>query len=425
MEKFEPSHEGKVHYFRRPGSDNIQIRFSIMEKGRSVQKKRSTGETTYPRARKAADKIYTEMLVQAASGGSTGSRKFRSVAKAYLKQVAELVENGEKKPHFLKEETSRVERYLVGFFGDQAITNIRQSDIDKYVIWRTTYWISGPGKDIHTIEYQRGAKTITSPVKRNKPTLGTLHSDINCIRRVFAFARRERYIHERDSFQIEAPKGRLEKRAKFSYDEVAQLLAHLSERMLEPYQSPETTLRRYHLYLFAEIASGTGMRPGEVVSLCWNQIVGMHKGQELSLTELADVPPLEQDIRINVRDTKRGRIRPVRPIEGVGTRIMNLWDIADRPMGDEPLFDQNTKNPVASFNRSLGKELDRLGIRFDKMGRPRSANSFRHYYITRMVRTVRSATMVAQNVGTRIDNIERYYLNDDIEEFADELSKFE
>lgn len=36
-----------------------------------------------------------------------------------------------------------------------------------------------------------------------------------------------------------------------------------------------------------------------------------------------------------------------------------------------------------------------------------------------------SATMVAQNVGTRIDNIERYYLNDDIEEFADELSKFE
>ena len=51
-------------------------------------------------------------------------------------------------------------------------------------------------------------------------------------------------------------------------------------------------------------------------------------------------------------------------------------------------------------------------------------NSFRHYYITRMLRKVRSASIVAQNVGTRVENIERFYLNDDVEEFADELKEF-
>lgn len=32
--------------------------------------------------------------------------------------------------------------------------------------------------------------------------------------------------------------------------------------------------------------------------------------------------------------------------------------------------------------------------------------------------------LVAQNIGTRVENIERFYLNDDVEEFADELKEF-
>ena len=165
------------------------------------------------------------------------------------------------------------------------------------------------------------------------------------------------------------------------------------------------------------------MRPGEIVSLTWEQIVGWHEGEEIALEKMMTLPIGEQDIRINVRDTKRGRIRRVRPIEGVGGTILNLWDIADRPDSGE-LFHRDGNDPVRGFNRALTKELNALGIKYDKMGEARSANSFRHYYITRMLRKVRSASMVAQNVGTRVENIERFYLNDDVEEFADELKEF-
>ena len=423
MTTLKPTHEGRIQYFLRPGSDTIQIRFSITENGRSKQVKRSTGEKSYAKAKKKAHTIYTEMLGRAAAGVSTSSTSFRNIANAYLKHYEQLVDAGEKKPEAYKQEKSRVERFMIGFFGDEPIEQIRQPQIDKYILWRKTYWTTGPGKDVKTIKYDRGPQTITREVRKVKPKLATLHSDINCIRRIFAFALRERYLKQSDAFIIQAPKGNLGKRAKFTYDEVNTLLEHLADRILDPEAPPEVNLSRYHLYLFCTIASGTGMRPGEIVSLTWNQIVGWHDGEEVSLRKLVMLHPEEQDIRINVRDTKRGRIRRVRPIGGIGSRIINLWDIADRPDSGE-LFHRDGNDLVRGFNRALTKELNALGIKYDKMGEARSTNSFRHYYITRMLRKVRSASMVAQNVGTRVENIERFYLNDDVEEFADELKEF-
>ncbi len=93
-----PTHEGRVQYFLRPDSDIIQIRFSVTVNRNSVQKKRSTGETSYARAKKKAHTIYTEMLGKAAAGVSTSSTSFRRVAKAYLKHYEQLVGSGEKKP---------------------------------------------------------------------------------------------------------------------------------------------------------------------------------------------------------------------------------------------------------------------------------------------------------------------------------------
>ena len=424
MADLKPTHEGRVNYFRRPGSDKIHIRFSITENGKSKQLKRSTGETSYKKARARADRIYMDALVNAAAGLSSSSTSFRKIAKAYLKEYETLVEAGERKDEAYRQEKSRVERFMIGFFGDQPIERIRQADINKYVMWRKTYWTSGPGKKERRIEYTRGEQTIYRPLELGKPKLATLHSDINCLRRIFAFALRERYIGEADTFKIQAPKGPPGKRAKFTYEEVDMLLEHLAARMLEPGLTTEQREGRYHLYLFSVIASGAGMRPGEVLSLCWNQIVGFHNGKEISLKKLYELPSIEQDVRFDVRDTKRGRIRRVRPTDGIGAMITTLWDIADRPEGNEPLFHRAGNDPVRSFNRALSRELERLGIKYDKMGDPRSANSFRHYYITRMLRKVRSASKVAQNVGTRIENIERFYLNDDIEEFADELKEF-
>ncbi len=395
-----------------------------MEQGKSRQIKRSTGETSYAKARKEADRLYTDALGNAAAGISNSSTGFRNIANAYLKEYESLIEAGERKPEAFRQEKSRVERFMIGFFGDQSIERIRQPDVNKYVMWRKTYWTSGPGKVEKLIKYKRGDQTLYRPIDRQKPKLATLHSDINCLRRIFAFALRERFIGEADTFKIQAPKGPPGKRAKFTYEEIDVLLAHLASRMLEPGLTTEQTESRYHLYLFSVIASGTGMRPGEVLSLCWNQIVGFHDGEEVSLKKLYELPDADQDVRIDVRDTKRGRIRRVRPIEGIGARITTLWDIADRPEGDEPLFHRAGNDPVRGFNRALTAELNRLGMKYDKMGDPRSANSFRHYYITRMLRKVRSASIVAQNVGTRIENIERFYLNDDVEEYADELKGF-
>ncbi len=137
---------------------------------------------------------------------------------------------------------------------------------------------------------------------------------------------RERYLKQSDSFVVQAPKGPLGKRAKFSYEEVNTLLEHLADRILDPEAPPEVNLSRYHLYLFCVIASGTGMRPGEVVSLTWEQIVGWHNSEEISLEKMMTLPIGEHDIRINVRDTKRGRIRKVRPIEGVDERTQCTGD---------------------------------------------------------------------------------------------------
>ncbi len=74
------------------------------------------------------------MLGKAAAGVSTSSTSFRRVANAYLKEYESLVEAGERKAEAYRQEKSRVERFMIGFFGDESIERIRQPDINKYVM---------------------------------------------------------------------------------------------------------------------------------------------------------------------------------------------------------------------------------------------------------------------------------------------------
>ncbi|MEM9015318.1 MAG: hypothetical protein AAGB02_09480 [Pseudomonadota bacterium] len=111
---------------------------------------------------------------KAAAGVSTSSTSFRRVAKAYLKHYEQLVAAEEKKPEAYSQEKSRVERFMIGFFGDEPIEQIRQPQIDKYILWRKTYWTTGPGKDVKSIKYERGPQTIYREVKKVKPKLSTL-----------------------------------------------------------------------------------------------------------------------------------------------------------------------------------------------------------------------------------------------------------
>ena len=129
----------------------------------------------YERARKKADTIYKRYLGKAAAGLRLSHTSFRKAAQGYcdecaltpLKMVSCL-----KQPY--KQERSRIERYMIAFFGDDPIEEIGQPQIDKYIRWRKTYWTSGPGKKEKTITYQRGAQTITRKVNRTKPSQATL-----------------------------------------------------------------------------------------------------------------------------------------------------------------------------------------------------------------------------------------------------------
>lgn len=424
MSEFPPSHEDAVHYFRRQGSDNIHIRFSVYEQGKSKQIRRSTGETDYKRAKAAADKIYKRYLGRAEAGQKLSVTSFRKIASGFIDELEARVDEGEVAFDAFKQVKSRIERFFFGFFGDTAIEDIKQHNIASYVRWRKAYWTSGPGKSVQSIKYKRGEKTIVSPVVKRKPSHSTILKELNTLRSIFDYAVRAGFLSEYDKLSIKPPRGEVGRRPSFEHHEIQELLNYLLERISEANIKDAQRLKRYQLWAYAVIASSTGMRPSEIVGLKWSQVIGMLKGKEVPLKKLEKAPIRDIDVRFEIWDTKRDRPRRIVPLKSTPATILNLWEFSGKETGDVRIFADRNGDAVKGFGRELTSAFDTLGIRETGTSERRTAYSFRHYYITQMCRAGKSPAFVAMNVGTSIDMIERFYLHGDVEQYAEELGAF-
>jgi integrase len=284
-------------------------------------------------------------------------------------------------------------RTLGTFFGNLGISEITAGKIQDYRIRR----------------YQE------SMAKRGKPPgHSTMHQEIVTLRQVLKTALRHGWLdHLPDFSEPYRSSSKVSHRAWFSPEEYKQLYQATRKRALEPKKRGfEWEAEQLHDYVL--FAGNTGLRPDEARRLEFRDVkIVDDEGSGKTIFEIevrgkrgvgycksmpGAVRPFER---------VRSRLRPPRvddrrtPVETSNTSGVT---------GEQWRTPEPTDLIFPKWQRELFKTiLEEENLRADREGRPRTAYSLRHTYISLRLMEGANIYQVAKNCRTSVGMIEKYY----------------
>jgi integrase len=402
---------------KRKGSRNYMMRFSLKGHG---QQRIALGTDDLAEAHYKAKDIYADAKFQAKHKILEGKTSFDRVCKGYIDSLymdAKIDVKALAKAKYAK----RIgERFLIGFFEKQTINTIGEPRIYEYLDWRKCYWINGPGRDIHFIEYERGSKKIICPVEHVAPSLNTLKREANVLRGVFKYAARKGMIKTSDIPKIDIGKTSKGRRPYFTKEQFNKLHAVAMQRMLDEQHNPQLFYQRALLYEFINIAVETGMRTKEIFNLNWDHLEGF----EESLNKPID------ETKLVILAFGKGKL-PQRlvPKKTVVSCFHNIWQLHIRtfnkePDTREPIFISYQGKRLRDMKKALNALLEAANLKHNQFGEAYSAYCFRHSYATWQLQRSPpiDVHVLATNMRTSISMIEYHYSHVISEDHAERLS---
>lgn len=407
------------------------MRFSMG--GKQIRKSLETDNAD--EARHRAYEIWGEANYRVKNGLTATVRPFSVVAEEFISLIILESERNERSEYHPRDWPPVIRRYLVGFFGDKPIDTIREPDIERYMEWRRQYWVSGPGKDIEFIRYERNGRILRRSAQHEIPSISRQRGELVIVRALFQQSVKWGY-----SSKLEIPDIRVRnqidnRRPSFTPEEFELLITTSLQRIYPDHSGKGKTIRasdgrewqqfkqnmhtqadRAKLHAYIEIAAGTGMRPTEMKNLNWGNVIGFRSVREKALEE--------QDVRLQVQGKgKHGTIVPqlaIIPWLGV------LWDLFERdmkrhPNDDDAVFSDNNGKRVQSFKKGFSELLKACHLKTDYRGVSRTSYSLRHYYISEMIAKGADVYDIARNTRTSIAMIDKHYGQVSVERLKDKL----
>ena len=269
------------------------------------------------------------------------------------------------------------------------------------------------------------------------PSLSRQHQELSMLRQLFKFAARKRYIDKRDLPEITSEPVRNNEGAGLSEKEFQHLLDVSYDRITQEKINPKTFRDRTMLDAFMRIAASTGMRPTELYNMKWGDLDGFNfdvasrasisqRSHDKQETEDLDKSlAVENTITIHARG--KGKHKHLVPGDKATRWLYSLlerWysEFDTIPNDDDPVFFNQQGEPIKSFKIGLASLFDAAGLLHDQQNRRRTAYCFRHYYITQAILANEVPLyVIAINVGTGVDQIERTYSHVQPHMFSKEL----
>jgi integrase len=241
-------------------------------------------------------------------------------------------------PRAIQRISTALQRYLVPFFGEYEISSITPKHAQAYLSWRKRYYIDGPGASVDQLEYERGGRRLTRPLKKSAdPAHSTLNKDVVAFNKVLDYARRELDIDLPHAPRIVLMTSRHEppsRRLRFYEDEWELLINTILDRAVTPHgriktvsafatnevqpiEMSELAYQRHLLYYYVMFLFGTGIRVSEAN---WLQIKHLellpatekHQSEWESLPSLQEVTEEDQAIRASLLPLVNGKLQRFR-----------------------------------------------------------------------------------------------------------------
>ncbi len=402
--------------FQRSGSAKWWVRFSIKGEG---QIRKPLGTTDRGHAEQLALEAWAEARHRNKQGLRSQAKTFRAVGTEFITLLQAEAERAERRQFQVDQYRRKIERYFIGFFGDQPMDAMREADVVRFWEWRRSYWIDGPGKDIKLLTYMRAGRQIRKPIGasvRKAPSLGTLREEGVILRMLLRQAAKWGYIQEANVPDVEVRKVPDNPRPSFSAAEFVRLQRLSEKRIYDGGLNDHVRRDRTILYCYIQIAAFSGMRPTEIKNLNWGDVLGFREVREL--------PIGDQDIRIRCRG--KGKSRTFAAMEAALPAFQLLWMLWEKahnapPEDADPVLATVGGKRMQPLKKGLGELLRAAELLTDHRGARRTSYSFRHFYISQQLIAGVDVFALAKNTGTSSAMIERFYADVKLEQIVKQL----
>ena len=363
--------DGNINLFLREGKKpKYYVRISTPNS--TGYKTISTKTTNKSEAIRFAFNEYDKLNNIVQSGGVLQSRTYKDIVDEWGKNRTNSYNPKSKS----KDRTVEyVKLYSVDFFGKMMIDKIKSKDFHEYCDWRNVNY------------------------KKKQPTVDTINRELTSIRSVFKYSYQRGYISEMVTIQKLKTNG-VSRRSTFNLTEWKKITTGMRKWVKEG-KSLGKYRDRFILQQYVLLMSNSGIRVGEMRDLKWEDVTSYS-------TRDGD------DVILKVKGKTGLREAVLNP--GSERSLQRLFDLRKeeldgvRPSPNEYVFlSRKTGKPYTTFKTSFNSMLKYCGIELEKDGLNRTIYSLRHFYGTQRLKGNISPYILAKQMGTSVEMIEKHY----------------
>ena len=402
---------GHVWIYTKVGARKPRWSARISLPGRTGYVVRSLKTTDQEEALVRAREVFNELKDRHRLKLPLNKMKFRELFSIYREwRVSRLKdERNERRRGYLQ---SRLRYYDIQmrcywdeYMGDLDILDLiaEPETLIRYGDWRIAYW-----QKHATVERLRESRGR----HRDVPAYGTVHNELRALKSIFIWAEKRRYVdHVPHIPHPQGPRSSDKDHARFGSFEISRdggdsewvAFTKLLNRWAEEAYRPDSEWKhqvwpRERLRALIFIISHSGLRATEAYSLKHRDIT------------LRPGPNGMKYPVIKILSVKVGKDREVICNDGVWPAYQRLCEVSRYTSDDDWVFANARGERIKDMAHTHQRFIESLGLRYDKEGRRRTLTSYRHVYATmRLQKGGVPIAMLAENMGTSIEMIERHY----------------
>lgn len=394
--KFETNKEvhsrdyGEITLYVRGDQTSGKYYARIKVDGSKGYVKFATKKTNPLEALFVADKRYKELLVLQNRTGDIHQKTFNHVMKEWVSHELKSGDNNQKK---INDYVEKLDRYAVPYFRKfSGVSEVEEKHLREWVDYRRTNY------------------------RRSPPADNTIVRELAGIKLVFEYAYQRNLIPSRLRFPRVSVKPN--PRPALTFDEYQKLYKGLRKWVKDEEKRRRQYRSRFYVQHFILIGVNTGLRKGEIRNLLWGDVQRRKTGSGIVLI-VSNKGKRKQSRRVIPRDSTE---RYLNRLKDFRAEELGLSHRDDVPI-NEPIFCSIDGNPVVDYKKGFASAMRYVGLEKDRDGNPFTIYSLRHTYAT--FRLINNASLynIAENMGTSVEMLTKYYSHLITEAVADDINR--